>query len=280
MIQSSDDEDYDEDENLSQAETELIQVLSTNLNRISPNASPYGSFQSLVRTPNVSPRVSPTPSVQSIKSEIVDISAREEEERKERLQLYVFVLRCVSYSFNAKQPTDMARRPAKVTRQDLHTIKIRFAAFLKGDTVIPSDEAFNNAVRAYYEIFVCCDRVSKMVVNGGFSANDFRDVFKGMIEKRVRSMPEIHGLSKETVLSTWMAKFDAIYRGEDDSKRGNSRMSASASSELILSKEQLYEMFQLILGIKKYEHQILFNACQVRNSFNPIFRTILLIILS
>ena len=157
----------------------------------------------------------------------------------------------------------MARRLAKVTRQDLHTIKIRFAAFLNGDTVIPSDEAFNNAVRAYYEIFVCSDRVSKMVVNGGFTANDFRDVFKGMIEKRVRCMPEIQGLSKETVLSTWMAKFDAIYRGEDDSKRGTSRMGASASSELLLSKEQLYEMFQAVLGIKRYEHLILFNACQV-----------------
>lgn len=36
-----------------------------------------------------------------------------------------------------------------------------------------------------------------------------------------------------------------------------------AVSELILSKEQLYEMFQQILGIKKLEHQLLYNACQV-----------------
>lgn len=260
MIQSSDDDDYDDENENSQGDQELIQFLSTTHNRISPNTSPYGSFQSLNRSPNVSPRCSPTPSIQSIKS---DISAKEEEERKDRLQVYVFVLRCISYSFNAKQPTDMARRLPKVTRQDLHTIKIRFAAFLNGDTVIPSDEAFNNAVRAYYEVFVCSDRVSKMVMNGGFSSTDFRHVFKGMIEKRVRCMPEIHGLSKETVLSTWMAKFDAIYRGEDDSKRGTSRITSTASSELILSKEQLYEMFQAILGIKKYEHLILFNACQV-----------------
>ncbi len=38
----------------------------------------------------------------------------------------------------------------------------------------------------------------------------------------------------------------------------------SAASELILSKDQLYEMFQQILGIKKFEHQLLYNACQVR----------------
>ena len=40
---------------------------------------------------------------------------REEEERKTKLQIYVFVLRCIAYPFNAKQPTDMARRQQKVS---------------------------------------------------------------------------------------------------------------------------------------------------------------------
>lgn len=40
---------------------------------------------------------------------------KEEEERKIKLQIYVFVLRCVAYPFNAKQPTDMARRQQKVS---------------------------------------------------------------------------------------------------------------------------------------------------------------------
>lgn len=102
-----------------------------------------------------------------------------------------------------------------------------------------------------------------MVQSGGFSANDFREVFKRHIEKRVRSLPEIDGLSKETVLSSWMAKFDTIYRGDEDPRKAQQRMTASAASELILSKEQLYEMFQNILGIKKFEHQLLYQACQV-----------------
>ncbi|MEQ2191177.1 hypothetical protein XENOCAPTIV_022957 [Xenoophorus captivus] len=102
-----------------------------------------------------------------------------------------------------------------------------------------------------------------MVQSGGFSANDFREVFKRHIEKRVRSLPEIDGLSKETVLSSWMAKFDTIYRGDEDPRKAQQRMTASAASELILSKDQLYEMFQNILGIKKFEHQLLYQACQV-----------------
>jgi len=87
-------------------------------------------------------------------------------------------------------------------------------------------------------------------------------VFKNNIEKRIRSLPEIDGLSKETVLSSWMAKFDQIFRGDDDPRKRPQRQSA-ATSEMILTKEQLYDMFQNILSIKKYEHQILYNAMQV-----------------
>lgn len=113
------------------------------------------------------------------------------------------------------------------------------------------------------QVFLKSDRVSRMVQSGGCSASDSREVFKKHIEKRVRSLPEIDGLSKETVLSSWMAKFDTIYRGEEDPRKHQQRMTASAASELILSKDQLYEMFQQILGIKKFEHQLLYNACQV-----------------
>ncbi|XP_045892597.1 calcium-dependent secretion activator 2 isoform X2 [Micropterus dolomieu] len=190
---------------------------------------------------------------------------KEEEERKIKLQIYVFVLRCIAYPFNAKQPTDMARRQQKVNKQQLQAVKERFLAFLNGETQIVADEAFCNAVRSYYEGFLKSERVSRMVQSGGCSANDFREVFKKNIERRVRSLPEIDGLSKETVLSSWIAKYDSIYRGDDDTRRQPQRAHLSAVSELILSKEQLYEMFQQILGIRKFEHQLLYNACQLDN---------------
>ncbi|XP_019723238.1 calcium-dependent secretion activator 1 isoform X19 [Hippocampus comes] len=209
---------------------------------------------------------SPSPSVGSDKEkEDIEKMQREEEERKKRLQLYVFVMRCIAYPFNAKQPTDMARRQQKISKQQLQTVKERFQAFLNGETQIVADEAFINAVQSYYEVFLKSDRVSRMVQSGGCSASDSREVFKKHIEKRVRSLPEIDGLSKETVLSSWIAKFDTIYRGEEDPRKHQQRMTASAASELILSKDQLYEMFQQILGIKKFEHQLLYNACQLDN---------------
>ncbi|XP_067236204.1 calcium-dependent secretion activator 2 isoform X4 [Chanodichthys erythropterus] len=190
---------------------------------------------------------------------------KEEAERKIKLQIYVFVLRCIAYPFNAKQPTDMARRQQKLNKQQLQVVKERFQAFLKGETQIVADEAFCNAVRSYYEGFLKSERVARMVQSGGCSASDFREVFKKNIERRVRSLPEIDGLSKETVLSSWITKYDAIYKGEEDQRRPQGRMPFSAVSELILSKEQLYEMFQQILGIKKFEHQLLYNALQLDN---------------
>lgn len=211
---------------------------------------------------------SPSPSLVSEKEkekekDDVDKAEREEEERKKRLQLYVFVLRCIAYPFNAKQSSDMTRRNLKVTKQQLETIQGRFQAFFKGETSIAADEAFNNAVQNYYEVFLKSDRVARMVHSGACSQQDFREVFKINIEKRVRSLPEINGLSKETVLTAWLNKFDAILRGDEDTRKPQSRLQQNVASELILSKEQLYDMFQNILGVKKFEHQLLYNALQV-----------------
>ncbi|XP_042363458.1 calcium-dependent secretion activator 1-like isoform X5 [Plectropomus leopardus] len=234
--------------------------------RISPSRTSESSGGLAPSSSRSSARpTSPSPSAASEEKEDLEKLQREEEDRKKKLQLYVFVMRCVAYPFNAKQPTDMARRQQKITKQQLQQTKDRFQAFLNGDTQIVADEAFINAVQSYNEVFLKSDRVAKMVQSGGFSATDFRDVFKRHIEKRVRSLPEIDGLSKETVLSSWMAKFDTIYRGDEDPRKAQQRMTASAASELILSKDQLYEMFQNILGIKKFEHQLLYQACQLDN---------------
>ncbi|XP_059385382.1 calcium-dependent secretion activator 1 isoform X8 [Carassius carassius] len=260
---SSSEEEADE---VLEEECKVVAAPKAGGPRVSPSrtSESSGGLQPS-RIANARP-TSPSPSV-AIDNEKDDLEKmqREEEEKKKRLQLYVFVMRCIAYPFNAKQPTDMARRQQKISKQHLQTVKDRFQAFLSGDTQIVADEAFINAVQSYYEVFLKSDRVSRMVQSGGCSASDSREVFKKHIEKRVRSLPEIDGLSKETVLSSWIAKFDTIYRGEEDPRKHQQRMTASAASELILSKDQLYEMFQQILGIKKFEHQLLYNACQLDN---------------
>ncbi|XP_052414684.1 calcium-dependent secretion activator 1 isoform X6 [Carassius gibelio] len=257
----------EESDGIVEEESREVMAPQSGSSRISPSRTSESSDRLQPATRGSSARPSsPSPSAASEQEkEDVEKLQREEEERKKKLQLYVFVMRCIAYPFNAKQPTDMARRQLKITKQQLQTTKDRFESFLKGDTQIVADEAFINAVQSYFEVFLKSDRVAKMVQTGGLSALDCREVFKRHIEKRVRSLPEIDGLSKETVLSSWMAKFDTIYRGDEDPRKAQQRMTASAASELILSKEQLYEMFQMILGIKKFEHQLLYQACQLDN---------------
>ncbi|KAB7507968.1 Calcium-dependent secretion activator 1 [Armadillidium nasatum] len=123
---------------------------------------------------------------------------REEEERKRKLQMYVFILRCISYPFNAKQPTDMTRRPIKVTKQQLETIQGRFQSFLRGELQIAADEAFTNAVQSYFDVFLKSERVAAMVSSGACSQNDLRDVFRNNVQKRVR----LHLILIE--LGTWL----------------------------------------------------------------------------
>uniref|UniRef100_A0A3Q3J5K5 Calcium-dependent secretion activator 1 n=1 Tax=Monopterus albus TaxID=43700 RepID=A0A3Q3J5K5_MONAL len=135
-----------------------------------------------------------------------------------------------------------------ISKQQLQTVKERFQAFLNGETQIVADEAFINAVQSYYEVFLKSDRVSRMVQSGGCSASDSREVFKKHIEKRVRSLPEIDGLSKETVLSSWMAKFDTIYRGEEDPRKHQQRMTASAASEALYVRRRILNLFWILQG--------------------------------
>lgn len=87
--------------------------------RLSPgraaNGQANGGLQSRGRGSGRGRPSSPSPSVGSDKEkEDLEKMQRDEEERKKRLQLYVFVMRCIAYPFNAKQPTDMARRQQKV----------------------------------------------------------------------------------------------------------------------------------------------------------------------
>lgn len=49
-----------------------------------------------------------------------------------------------------------------------------------------ADEAFQNAVQNYYDVFLKSERVVKIVQSGACSQYDFREVFRNNIEKRVR----------------------------------------------------------------------------------------------
>ena len=88
------------------------------------------------------------------------------------------------------------------------------------------------------------------------------------------------------LLSQWLDELKSVFvcffvclgvgwlgLGEEESRRPGRQQQQQAqqqaqqnlNSELALTKEQLYDLFQQILGVKKFEHQLLFNALQVKH---------------
>jgi len=51
-------------------------------------------------------------------------------------------------------------------------------SFLKGETQIPTDEAFQEAVLHYASVFLKSERIAQIVVGGALSQHDCREVFR------------------------------------------------------------------------------------------------------
>ena len=53
---------------------------------------------------------------------------------------------------------------------------------------------------------------------------------------------------------------------EEPKRRPGQRLTVNMMGNEVLSKEQLFDLFQQILDVKKFEHQLLYNAMQVSSS--------------
>ncbi|TPP59322.1 Calcium-dependent secretion activator 1 [Fasciola gigantica] len=194
------------------------------------------------------------------------VSDPEEELHQKRLQLYVFASRCVACPVLCPVSQGPTRRYLKVTRDYLMTLKERFQMFLKGEMTITCDEAFHNAISDFFEIVLESDRIASMVKSGSCSMYDIREVFITNIEKRFQTHQLIEGLSKESVVSAWKIKFDQICRGGERPCPVSMTLAVPQAEVTNPSKDQLYELLMRTLAIQKYEHQVLYNACQLDNA--------------
>ncbi|KAK4469837.1 hypothetical protein MN116_007348, partial [Schistosoma mekongi] len=193
------------------------------------------------------------------------ISDPEEEMHNKRLQLYVLAIRCIAYPLLTANTTGQNRRYLRVTKDYLNILKERFKLYLRGDLAISSDEAFHTAVKEFYEAVLNSDRLLNMVKSGSCSMYDIREIFITNIEKQFQGVQPIEGLSKESVLSAWKIKFDQICRGGEGPCPEAMKLAVPQPEPVALSNDQLYELLMRTLSVEKYEHQILYNACQLDN---------------
>ena len=52
------------------------------------------------------------------------------------------------------------------------------------------------------------------IIHSWFHFCVFPCLFRHQSEKKIRTLPEIDGLSKDTVVTSWMAKYDALMKGK------------------------------------------------------------------
>lgn len=138
-----------------------------------------------------------------------DEEQRQEENRKLRLQLYVFVLRCISYSFNAKQTniTDLHYRQQqqhlKLRKNQLeqivqlHTRFIRLNSFasagkcphqqlnkyLTNLQLKQLDELYEKVHLTFNRKFLQNERMRLFVESDCCSQQDLRDIFRQHVER-------------------------------------------------------------------------------------------------
>ncbi|GAA54343.1 calcium-dependent secretion activator 1 [Clonorchis sinensis] len=194
------------------------------------------------------------------------VSDPEEEQHRRTLQIYVFAVRCVAYPILSPITQGPTRRYLRVNKDYLLTLKERFQSFLKGELAISCDEAFRNAISDFFEVVLKSDRIASMVKSGSCSMYDLREVFITNIERRFQNQQLIEGLSRENVISAWKIKFDQICRGGERPCPVAMKLAVPQPEVVSPTKEQLYELLMRTLSVEKYEHQVLFNACQLDNA--------------
>ncbi|CAH8530575.1 unnamed protein product [Dicrocoelium dendriticum] len=191
------------------------------------------------------------------------VSDPEEEAHKRILQLYVFASRCIAYPVLNPVYPGPSRRYLKVTKDYLLTLKERIQLFLKGEYPINCDEAFQSAVGDFFEVVLESDRIASMVKSGACSMYDIREIFIAFIEKRFQNEHVNEGLSKENVIGSWKVKFDQICRGGERPCPVAMKLAVPQPEIVAPTKEQQYDLLMRTLSVEKYEHQVLYNACQI-----------------
>ena len=77
----------------------------------------------------------------------------EEEHKKMLKQIYVFLSRCISYSFTCKQSSDRGYRFMNINGQILNKMKDKFNAYLQSAENIDSKDGIFNSVDIQYTLY-------------------------------------------------------------------------------------------------------------------------------
>lgn len=177
-------------------------------------------------------------------------------QHKDNLYLYVFVARCIAFSFHKdnSDEDDFPTHKALLAKHDFEIIRENLKAYLQDgggtDATGNLGEHFYALNKTFYERVVCQKHIECAVYRHVLSFHDFIDIYKQYVNEYIAR----EGLTKSTE-QKWMLAFELLSRRKD--------MKVNPEPSHLHPREGLYNLFQQILMIRKDEARIIFNACRV-----------------
>eukprot|EP00118_Oscarella_pearsei_P009330 m.53593 g.53593 ORF g.53593 m.53593 type:complete len:1240 (+) comp34262_c1_seq1:93-3812(+) len=270
MIRSSSDEESSSDPDDLSSETGSSSIRKEPVSEsgsqhcLSPGPFLSSGTETTTQPPRLailSPALSPLPTYK--------MSPADEADRTLRLKLYVLVARCIAYPFASEQRVDPGlRHPIRMTEGQLRSVQSQYENMLTNADDKMADEAFLGAIEDFYERVLMSRDVETLVKAGGWAMKNFSIVFAVMARKIISELELSSNLTEDRVLSVWVSNLK-LPTGDGGHNEGLHRNAFSSSQlpsfDLIMSPDQLYDVFQEVLGISKREHLGLFNTCQLGN---------------
>lgn len=189
-----------------------------------------------------------------------DEEQREEENRKLRLQLYVFVLRCISYSFNAKQTntTDLHYRQQqqhlKLRKNQLEQIVQLHTRYIKGPFAASGkcphqqlnkqlsaiqlkqlDELYEKTHLTFNRKFLQNERMRLFVESECCSQQDLRELFRQHVERILKESKLFLPAKSTSMIRHSLALKGDITQGAQAQQRQPAVNNLLANRELIIN---------------------------------------------
>lgn len=194
---------------------------------------------------------------------------RSEQEERNRYCLYLLVLRCIAYPFNAYTQSATTVLPIRLTKSSYRTVCDKAAAYV---TDPKTDEYFRCCLKWYYKSILNREDVITRATSGEFSLRELRYAFKVHAHRHLCRINNDANDSIEETLHSWLSQFDILFKV--DSHEWFSKRRASTLPRIGLVKglessttrnDSFYRMFQEILGISPIEHHAIITEYQINN---------------
>lgn len=205
-------------------------------------------------------------------------------------QLYLLVARCIAYPFNAKLHVETAPSKPKLTEAMYNCIHEVLKQCVNQDKILLQQLILNNSelkcirngefqamVEFYINVILLKNEIKVICFRGCFSTKELENIFRVLTFKHFRGLLLFQGLVSSTENVTkrieadpnfqvWISTFSKLVelgRQNSMSSKQRKELNKQLTAMQMGSKDDMYKMFQDILGVSRKDHQSLVQICLV-----------------